>query len=168
MAAIDIGGGATDRDNYFADGYTLLDKTNPANLTGILTAFEFWANTDISDLKVGTFSGTGDSYDDRDFETIGSVTSGSKQTFTGKSCSVEAGDLLGVFYSSGVLECSSSGGAGLFYKSLDRFGKSAYTYLSSSKGPLSMYATGAEDGSATIGFIKNIMSHHFIPNLIGG
>jgi len=147
--AVDISGGATDRDSYFTNSYTLLDKTNPANLTGTLTDFEFWANTDISGLKVGTFSGTETSYDDRDFETIGSVTSGSKQTFTGKSCSVEAGDLLGVFYSSGSLECLSGGGAGLFYKSADQFGTSAQTYSSSSKGPLSMYAIGDASEPAT-------------------
>ena len=115
MATIDIGPGATDRASYRTISVlqTIIDLNNPANDTGTLDTFEIFANTsNMTNVKIGTFSGSGTSYDDRDYETIGTVTYGSKQTFTGKNCDVSSGDYLGFSADGGKIELTGSGFAG--------------------------------------------------------
>jgi len=141
MAAIDIGPGAIDRNATRGAGYTLIQIDNPANDTGWLTTFEVWAKTDASGVKIGTFSGSGTSYDDRDYETIGNVTAGSKQTFSGLNCDVVTGDFLGVFFTGGTLEGSDSGEAGVYYKAGDQFGTGAQTYTLQAGFEDSIYGT---------------------------
>ena len=65
---------------------------------------ETWFNSNATGFKVGTFSGSGIPYDDRDYETIGAVTSGSKQTFSGLSIDVVTGDFIGCYYATGQLK----------------------------------------------------------------
>ena len=141
--AIDIGSGAADYGGTFPVGDTRIDKTNPANETGTIDTIEIWHNTDGTDVKVGTFYGSGTSYTNRDYELIGSVASGSKQIFTGKSCDCQAGDLLGWYATSGNLEANATGGTGYFYKSGDQFGAGTQTYTSGSDATKqAVYGTG--------------------------
>lgn len=107
---------------------------------------EVWATAlNLSNFKIGTFSGSGTSYDDRDYETIGTVTQGSKQTFTGLSIDVVTGDLLGCYYSSGVLESDTSGFDGIYNSnsSGDRFGSGSSTYNFAAGDALSIYGAGS-------------------------
>jgi hypothetical protein len=146
MATIDIGPGATDRASAYGNyTRTTLDKGNPANDTGTLDTFEIFANVNCTGVKIGTFSGSGTSWNDRDYESIGNVTAGSKQTFTGKNCDVSANDLLGIFFAGdgAKLEFDLSGGSGVFYANGDLFGSGAQTYSSTADRALSIYATGA-------------------------
>ncbi len=152
MGEIDIGPGATNRGDNRSSGYTRIDANNPANDTGILDTIEVWAIAlNLSNFKIGTFSGSGTSYDDRDYETIGSVTAGSKQTFTGLSIDVAANDLLGCYYSNGFLESDTAGYNGIYNKnsSGDAFGSGFNTYVLAAGDALSIYATGATS-AATI------------------
>jgi hypothetical protein len=146
MASIDIGPGAIDRAGANSgNGYTVIEFTNPANDTGILTTMEVWAVSTITGFKMGTFSGSGTSYTYRDHETLGTITSGSKQTFTGLSCSVSSGDYLGFYYvsSSLGLEYDSTGYSGGCYKAGDRMiAEGAQTYTTVSNYAQSVYATG--------------------------
>jgi hypothetical protein len=146
MAVIDIGPGATDRASSRAISVlqTIIDLNNPANDTGTLDTFEIFANTaNMTNVKVGTFSGSGTSYNDRDYETIGTVTYGSKQTFTGKNCDVSSGDYIGFCADGGKIEQDTTGYAGFYVVVGDQFGSGANTYSLISGDALSIYATGA-------------------------
>ena len=139
--AIDIGPGAAALEYAFDfGGYTQLDATNPANATGILTSFELYYKTNATGVIVGTFSGSDTTWNDRDYESIGNVTSGSKQTFTGKNCDVVINDVLGFYDTSGAWYCASSGGARKYYAG-NAFGQGDLTYIQDAF-KLSMYATG--------------------------
>jgi hypothetical protein len=146
MAVIDIGPGAINRSgtwSFKTEDSTIVDLGNPANDTGILDTFEIFANTTLSDVKIGTFSGSDTSYDDRDYEIIGTVTASSKQTFTGKNCNVSSGDYLGIFATDGAIERATSGGASVYYKVGDYFGSGSNTYTLVADDVISIYATGA-------------------------
>lgn len=147
-SAIDIGPGATDRPASSSNGSTLINTGNPANANGILNSFEFYFALGVgyaSGVKAGTFSGSGTSYASRDYENIGTVNSGSKQTFTGKNCDVSSGDFIGVYWTGpDGLESTASGAIGNRYsKSGDQFGSGSqtYTFFTSSRDN-SLYATG--------------------------
>lgn len=139
---IDVGSEAIDRNSNIGTLYTQFAVDNPANATGILDTVEIWANTNMSGTKVGTFSGSGTSYDDRDYETIGAVTAGSKQTFSGLSIDVVTGDFIGYYCSSGFGESSSTGYSGVYRASGDKFGGGANTYTINANITISLYATG--------------------------
>ncbi|QBX64098.1 hypothetical protein [Dehalococcoides mccartyi] len=109
MSLIDIGIAAINRAGSLTHSLTILEASKPANDTGILDVIEVWFSLSASGVKVGTFYGSGTSYTGRDYETIGSVASGAKRTFTGLSIDVTTGDLIGVYYSGGRLEIDTSG-----------------------------------------------------------
>lgn len=160
MGAIDVGAGATNRATSYSPYYTtFIDKTNPANDNGTLTSFEIWALANMTGVKVGTFSGSGTSWNDRDYESIGNVTAGSKQTFSGLSCTVNTGDILGIYQTSalGTIEADTSGGSGVLYIISDAFGQGALTFtLDDADACISLYATGATAGWANIAKINGI------------
>ena len=150
MAAIDVGPGATNRGSSQNSpaNYTFVDHNNPANDTGTLDTFEIWANASLSSVLMGTFyykSGVG--YYNRDYETIGNVTSGSKQTFTGKNCDVSSGDFLGFGATSGTggkIETDTSGYSSYIIDDANDFGGGVFSALTSMTGDaISIYATGA-------------------------
>jgi hypothetical protein len=146
MAVIDIGPGATNRASSlgFSPAKTVVNLTNPANDTGILDTFEFFGyGSNLTNVKIGTFSGSDTSYDDRDYESIGTVNSGSKQTFTGKNCDVVTGDFLGMYADGGSIERDTSGYDSYYYASGDLFGTGSNTYTGQAGDAISIYATGA-------------------------
>jgi len=59
------------------------------------------------------FNGSGSTYSNRDCETIGSVTAGAERTYT-VSLDAKAGDFIGIYYVSGDIELSTSGGVGVY------------------------------------------------------
>ena len=165
MAVIDIGPGAIDRAGLSGNNYTVIDLANPSNDTGWLTSFEVWlsvAGSNGTGVKMGVFSGSGHNYDDRDYETIGTVTIGSKQTFTGKNCDVSLGDFLGIYTITGAPEIGSSGGSGYEYLSGDKFGSGVLTYTGAAGYVQSVYATGSTDAPSTT--VMPIFMHHYLNN----
>ncbi len=150
MAIIDIGSVAINRASYQVQGRTMLDKHNPANGTGILTSFEIFAvsGNNVTEMKVGTFYGSGTSWTYRDHESIGNVTAGSKQTFTGKNCDVSSGDYLAWHIASGQIEQSVDNPAteiAVYKLNYDAFSSGTHTLndnTSSFKLAWSVYATG--------------------------
>jgi hypothetical protein len=149
MAVIDIGSDASNRSNSFGVA-TFVTLNNPANDTGVLDTFEVYPATTINGLKIGTFSKSGTNFTPRDFEEIGTASSGSKQTFTGKNCDVSSGDYLGVYYTAGKIDKDDNGGDGVYYyASGDGFG-GTYSYTLLSGDIMSAYATGTTGGGATV------------------
>ena len=99
---IDIGDAAIDRAGqasvYASPTYTTrVNGGNPANASGTVDTVEAWfvSASAGNSIKVGTFSAVEDTLTCRDAETIGEVAAGSKQTYTGLSIDVEAGDYIG-------------------------------------------------------------------------
>lgn len=139
--AIDIGAGAA-AYNWPVGTYTWLDQTNPANADGVIDQFEVYVQTNASGAKIGTFYGSGTSWTVRDFEAVGSISTGSKQTFTGLSCNANANDIIGFYASSGNLYSNTTGGSGILYASGDNFSGGAASYTADANYKLALYGTG--------------------------
>lgn len=141
---INIGHGADSPIENVIDisGVTYLDKNNPANASGTLTSMSFYFEVaDASSVKCGTFRVSGPNYFTcRDYENIGSVSSGSKQTFSGLNCTVSTNDLLGVI-GEGSIGYYYSSGSGIYHYSGDGFSGISY-YGSYSTGGLAMSGFG--------------------------
>ena len=119
----------------------------------------------MTGTKVGTFYGSGTRYTSRDYEVIGSVASGSKQTFSGLSIDVTSGDYLGMFYATGRMEQDTSGFAGLYYKTGDYFGGGEQTYTLQSGDAISLYGTGETVGGALTPVTASLSLTSYFPVL---
>lgn len=159
MTAIDIGSAATDRNSAAGATYTYIPLANTANASGKITSVELWFNTNATGVKVGTFSRSGAVFTPRSSASIGSVTAGSKQTFTGLNIDVVTGDYIGYYAASGGMDYSNSGGSGYYYKAGDQFGAGAQTYSTNGAElfDFSLYGTGLT-GWANITKINGIAS----------
>ena len=151
--AIDVGSGAIDGGNYW-NPQTLIDTKNPANDSGTITSVEIWAMTtyDLSNCEVAIFflvSGT--NYSTRDTHTIGSVTAGSKQTFSGLSLDVQTGDYIGIYFSAGYLERNDTGVA-TYYVAGDHIPCTNQTFSLISGHTVSLYGTGTTEEEANVIF----------------
>ena len=149
MTVIDVGPGAVNASSAFNAGYTDIDKGNPANATGLLNSFEIWHYQDGTGVKMGTFGGSGTSYSLNDFETLGNVTSGSKQTFTGLICSVTLGDFIGWYAATGSIETGTELTTPLYEYAGDTFHAGSHTY-DPYNNKVSLYATGSDTVSPTV------------------
>jgi hypothetical protein len=146
MAVIDIGPGAVTQSSTWNVTRTVIDLNNPANDTGNLTSAEFYFSSgDGLNVKVGTFYGAGTDYTYRASATIGTVISGSKQTFTGLSFAVTSNDYLGIYASEGKIKIITTTGAAVYYMTGDHMtAEGAQTYtLYGATVKISIYATGA-------------------------
>jgi hypothetical protein len=143
MAVITIGNDVSDRASARnCNGTTYIDANVAANGTGTLDTFELWLSAEsFHDFYIGTFYGSSTSWTNRDYENLGVVAYGSKQTFTGKNCDVETGDCLGMYSISNTIEYTASG-AGRLYKSGSQFGAGTQTYTASTSHTFSIGATG--------------------------
>lgn len=138
---IDVGTAAIDRSLTAAAGYTIILRDNPATASGKITSVEIYPAFNMTGIKVGTFYGSGTSYQCRDFATIGTAAGGSKKTTSGLSIDVMAGDYIGIFWSSGTLN-KGSGGTGRWYKLGDQTDGSVDDYTLVDSQLHSLYATG--------------------------
>jgi hypothetical protein len=146
--SIDIGDGATDRTGNNNSTYTYVDGNNPANASGTIDTYEVWFYTAATGVVVGTGYGSSTSYTGRDYESLGSVSSGSKQTFSGLSIDVQLGDFAMFYFATGDIESVNTGGTNCYFKSGNQFGLGTQTYSTSSRKAHSVYATGTESGGA--------------------
>ena len=157
MAVIDVGAAAIDRASNLPKEKTLIDKTNPANDSGVLDTFELWFwFYAVSDCLVGTFYGSGVSATSRDYADIGSVSVGSKQTFSGLSVDVASGDWVGLYTATGYVERSTSGGGDVLLIDGDQFGTGAQTYSSYPGNAISLYATGTTAAATSIKSVNGV------------
>lgn len=141
--AIDVGAAATNRGITESAGFTIIAKNNPANSSGTITSVEIYAETNMNGVIVATFSADGNNITARDSYSIGSVTAGSKQTFE-VELSVETGDYLGFYNSSGGISLDGTGGDGRWYKSGDYTDCVDEAFTSGAGTIYSIYATGFE------------------------
>lgn len=143
---IDIGAGATyTSGSDYVNSNTSVSTANPANDAGILDTIEayFLAGYDGTSVKIGTFTNNGTlNYTSNDYESLGTVTSGSKQTFTGKSCSVSAGNYIGCYSNTGRLWTRAGDACGYTSTNVDYFDGQAHSYTNYANGSMGLYATG--------------------------
>jgi hypothetical protein len=158
MTAIDVGNAAINRSAAAASSRTILDTFNPANADGKLTSVELWAATNLTGCKVGTFSGSSTTWTSRDVETLGAVTAGSKQTFSGLDIDVMTNDIIGIYYASGTLERTAAGEStgNFLYKEGDQFGTGSQSYSVSATYGISLYGIGATTGWANIAKVNGV------------
>jgi len=154
MTIIVMGADAIDRSTFGGAGYTFLNEENPANASGTIDTVEIYANSEMSGIKVGTFYGSGTSWTLRDYTTVGTAASGEKTTYTGLNIQVEEGDLIGIYYTGGLIEKDTSGALGLLTYSGDAFDGGTYTYTEDSDGAVSLYASGSTTPPAFMKPIK--------------
>ena len=140
--AIDIGAGATDRTSEKFTG-TYMVIVNPADGTGKITSVEIYAVTgyNLTLVEVATFYVvSGNFLSTRDWEYIGNVTAGSKQTFV-VDLDVVAGDYIGIYFASGgKIEADSTGT--YMSKAGDNIPCTNIDFGSSTAGTISLYGTG--------------------------
>ena len=144
MTAIAIGSAAIDRASFTSTGRTIINLNSSADGTGTIDTINFWFDGlggGASGVKAGTFSGSGTSYDDRDFETIGNVTEGSAQSFTGLNCDVVTGDFIGLYATAGDIERANSGTSYGIYAG-DAFGQGSLTYTVTATRIISLGGSG--------------------------
>lgn len=140
--AIDIyiGANAIDRDTSMGP-YTMINN-NSANESGTITSVEIWASINLTNCEVATFFNvSGVNFSTRDYEAIGTVTSGSKQTFP-VSLNVEAGDFIGIHYTAGNIERDTASCNGMWIKSGDNIPCTNITFTSYATSAISLYGTG--------------------------
>jgi len=109
---------------------TTINKAHPAPISGVIKKIYLeFQDTNASNVKVGTFYGSGSSFTNRDYATIGTVVYGSIQSFN-VSISVEIGDYIGIYWNgNGQLKLADSGVANTrIYCSGDVFGGTVQTY----------------------------------------
>lgn len=140
--AIDIGETASNRSGYSTPNYTKVNKGNPANDTGTITSVEIWAYTDLSNVEVAIFyEGAANVLSTRDTHSIGSVTAGSKQTFN-VNLDVQVGDYIGMYWTTGSIEYSSSGCGGQWIANGDNIPCTDITFSLFEGDAISLYGTG--------------------------
>ncbi|MBA7582582.1 hypothetical protein ES708_24514 [subsurface metagenome] len=141
---IDIGSGATPGDGPWPRNYTSVDKDNPANASGMIKTVEIYASGSMEECFVGTFYTTnGNTLKCRDSVALGRVDGGVKTTWPGLSLAVEAGDYIGMFFTTGSVYYHPSGYTGLWYKLgeyIDPGDEAIYTLLDGYA--ISLYGTG--------------------------
>ncbi len=146
MAIIDIGAEAINRNVSTSEGFTYIDRTNPANESGVIDTIEIWAYAVLVNCIVGTFYKTnGFTLKCRDSVFIGDVARWSKQTFNGLSIAVEAGDYIGFYATSGRVERSDTGYDGtyrLLGEHIDPGDEAVYSLVDDDA--ISLHGTGGE------------------------
>jgi hypothetical protein len=146
MAAIDVGSAASDRASEYSAAYTRVNKTNPANLTGIITSIEVWLTLHSHSFEVASFYVvSGDNLTSRHNVSIGNVSSGSKQTFdiSATPLNINSGDYLGFYDAEGKIEADSTGGSGVWNHTGDVIPCTNDAFTSSANFIFSLYGTGA-------------------------
>jgi len=151
--SIDVGPGATDRsDDVSIGGRVEMPLDNPANADGSLDTIEMFARSNCADVVFYTmYLDSGTDYIIRDSHNIGSVTSGSKQTFTSSvDVDVVTGDYAAAHKSSGSWEYDKSGAGGVRYSGSISAPSPTDTVTMSgnwSDYVFSIYATGTESSA---------------------
>ncbi|PKP62238.1 hypothetical protein CVT91_00170 [Candidatus Atribacteria bacterium HGW-Atribacteria-1] len=143
MANIDIGNVAENRTgSWGTTNITMVERDNPANLSGKITSVEIWAYSDMTNVEVAIFYVvSGNNLSTRSNAYIGNVTSGAKRTFT-VSLDVEAGDYIGIYWYNGDMEETSSG-VQTWYLAGDSIPCTNLTFtLTSGSFTHSLYGTG--------------------------
>lgn len=113
---VDIGAEATDRASARVPEYTYVNKDHPATIAGTVTSIDIWAFANIEGLRVGTFYTTnGNTLKCRASQAIAGVITAGDKVNKLVTLSVEIGDYIGCYFTSGQIERDVTGFAGLWF-----------------------------------------------------
>lgn len=139
---------------------TFVTKQGPASGTGTLDTWKMYLTQNGANVKVATFYVvSGNNLSTRDYESIGTVTSGSIQTFTGLSTDVATGDYAGIYGTAGRISDTVVGGSGarLYYRSGSNIPSTNTTFSQTTTNQLmALYATGTEAGWTNIQYVSGV------------
>ena len=112
MANIDIGAPAIEeRSSSLSGGYTVIEASNPANLSGIITLVKIFAESAMIGVKVGIFYKTnGNTFSTRSSVTLGNVADRDTEHIV--NLAVEAGDYIGIYFTGGSIVRDTTGFVG--------------------------------------------------------
>ena len=160
MATIEVGSEAINRTSQWADDWTVLQEANPASEDFTCDTVELWlvSGSTIA-TKAGSFYGSGTDWTNRDYESLGIVSGGSKQTFSGLDIEFQTNDLIGGWIDTGLWERSTTGGSGVLDDSGDNFGAGVKTYRTTyGNEDHSLYGSGETAGWSNIAKVNGIAS----------
>jgi len=148
--SIDVGNEAEGRDTNAGGYFSVLDTGNSANASGTIDTVETWASAELSNADFAIlYFVSGSTFHSRDNEDIGTIASGSKQTFSSLSLDIETGDHIGAYFTGNGMEMDSDGGSGTVWRdvgnSVTKDNEEAWGY-SYANYALSLKGTGAEAG----------------------
>ena len=148
---IDIGSPAIEQIGSVLKEFTNIGKENPANKSGKITKLEIFAYKNLLNAVVATFTQVAENvFTARDSQSIGTVISGSKQTFS-VDLEVAEGDFIGIYFTSGMCMMGFTGdGRWALYG--DQSSCSEATFNFTADRTISLYGTGPiKEGELTIG-----------------
>ena len=149
--SIDIGSDPIDREAVIPNGSTQLsttvDKNNPANANGTIDTWQIYAETALTGAEVATaYVVSGNNLSTRDYETIGNVSAGSVQTFSGLSTNVITGDYAALKSTTGRTEKTNLSGEGIWWLEADQIPCTNVAFGFYTPRAASFYGTGTEGG----------------------
>lgn len=156
--AIDVGAGAISRGSSASAGYTYCDRNNPANATGVVNTIELWFESIGGSVTVGMMYNTsGYTYNTRSYTNVGTVTAGSKQTYSGLILDVHVGDVVAIYADSGAGVSYDAGGTiGILYSQYNMIPGGGVGFNLSTSARMAIYGTSNDPevdiGSGAIAF----------------
>ncbi len=173
--AIDVGGACTDRTGAIGATYTLVDQDNPANASGTIDTICVCANTDMSGMEFAAFADEGGNTLSTNGDTNGSNLSalaascepGTTFTSAGSdftAFAVAIGEYMGMYWTGGNVERSTSGNVGLWHtQNVDNIPAASVGFDGPVGGDgMSVYGTGVEGNG---GLSIPVAMHHYQFNL---
>lgn len=141
MADIDVGYYGPVNNDY-STNTTVLHPQNVANGDGKITYVEIRVSGNNA-MSAGTFYGSGSTYTCRDYQSLGTVTSGAKRTISGLDIDVETGDLIGSYsyYNSQIVDDEDTS-YDMFYKSGNHLSDGAQSYSTDNNTIPLLYGEG--------------------------
>jgi len=148
---IDIGSPAIEQEGSVLKEFTHIGKENPANASGKINKIEIWAYENLFNTIVATFTQVAENvFTARDSQYIGTVISGSKQTFS-VDLEVAEGDFIGIYFTSGKCMMHFAG-VGRWALYGDQSSCSEATFNFTADRTISLYGTGTPaEGELSIG-----------------
>lgn len=169
MSAIDIGSEAIDRATFLTYNYTLIDKTNPANLSGRITSVALYAVVEMSGIKVGIFTeAPANTFTVRDWQSLANCPAGYKEYAV--DLNVEAGDFIGIFFTGGQLEVDTASGDGWWLENADYIPCTGQAFAFTASRAASIYGIGTTEspgGASRQGFFIGSSIDTWINEWIG-
>lgn len=150
MAVIDVGATCSGRGTVAEDTYWYVEESNPANDTGDITYVCIYWNTDPASAKAGSLSASGNDLTTTDDAQLEDRGTGQQEyesavgDFT--AFSVNSGDYIGAYGSSGGIEADTSGGVGIWRIYGDGSPYDSTTFSHYNNYQLSIYAEGTTAG----------------------
>jgi len=145
MAAIDVGALAIDRGSQLSGGYTVIEESNPANLTGAITLVKIYAESAMLGVKVGIFyKRNGDTFSTRSNVTLGDIADDYTEHIV--NLAVVAGDFIGIYFTGGTISRELTGGVGAWLHLADDIPCTDVIFTHYDEHIYSLYGEGAELG----------------------